>query len=388
MRLRQISGILLVFVLVALSLAGCNYLPGEISGMSFLPVAHTFQASPTVVKAGEYSTLSWSVTDASKVFIDNGVGNVAVQGSIVVTPAQTTQYTLTAYNSSGSTTARTQVVVTGAVVQQVKQPSIRYFSSDKTYVTPGGDVTLHWSTVDATLVSLEPGGVVGAQGSIIVHPYVTTNYTLIATNTYGVVSDTLTVYTGTAGVIYQSGQEISVTLPAIAAETGALVKNNAVYTFQEGACVGDTTLNLPSRAFLSFDISGVPRNAVVTDAVLDLSSYGKVGNPTYDLSMYGNMGALQIYFFQYGGLSDLDTMAYNRPGKPVSGGDITDYPQSPWLVDVLNSSSGEHVVQDLVQSGQSRCQFRMQLFTTTNWDGVRDMLCFDDAKLIVKYRVP
>jgi len=388
MRLHGIKVILLVCLAVVFSLSGCSYLPGEISGMSFLPVVHTFQASPTVIKSGEYSTLSWTVTGASKVFIDNGVGNVAIQGSIVVTPAQTTQYTLTAYNSSGSTTARTQLVVTGAVVQQVKQPSIRYFSSDKTYVGPGGDVTLYWSTVDATLVSLEPGGVVGDQGSIIVHPYVTTNYKLTATNSYGVVSDALTVYTGSAGVIYQSGQEISVTLSAIPGESGALVKNNAVYTVQETACVGDTSLNLPSRAFLSFDISGIPRNAVVTGAMLDLSGYKKVGNPTYDIAMYGNMGALEIFFFQYGALSDLDILAYNRPGTLVSGGSITEYPVSPWLINVANSSNGEHVIQNLVQAGQPRCQFRMQLFTTTNWDGVSDMLCFDDAKLIVKYRVP
>ncbi|MFA5399470.1 MAG: hypothetical protein WC169_04725 [Dehalococcoidia bacterium] len=388
MKSRIITQMALILLLITIPLSGCSYLPGEISGMSFLPVVHTFQASPTVVKAGEYSTLSWAVTGASKVFIDNGVGNVAIQGSIAVTPAQTTQYTLTAYNSSGSTTARTQVVVSGAVVQQVKQPSIRYFSSDKTYVGPGGDVTLHWSTVDATLVSLEPGGVVGAQGSIIVHPYVTTNYKLTATNSYGVVSDALTVYTGSAGVIYQSGQEISVTLPAIAGESGALVKNNAIYTLQETACVGDTSLNLPSRAFLSFDISGIPPNAVVTGAMLDLSGYKKVGNPTYDIAMYGNMGALEIYFFQYGALSDLDILAYNRPGALVSGGNIIEYPLSPWLIDVANSSNGEHVIQNLVQAGQSRCQFRMQLFTTTNWDNTSDMLCFDDAKLILKYRIP
>ncbi|MDD5398115.1 MAG: hypothetical protein PHU70_03435 [Dehalococcoidia bacterium] len=388
MKSRFITQMALVLLLITVSLSGCSYLPGEISGMSFLPVVHAFQASPSVIKAGEYSTLSWTATGASKVYIDNGIGNVAVQGSITVAPSQTVQYTLTAQNSSGSSTARTQVIVSGSAVQQVKQPSIQYFSSDKTYVNPGGAVTLYWSTADATLVSMEPGGMLGAQGSITVHPYVTSNYTLTASNSYGVINNVLTIYVGTSGAIYQSGQEIAVTLSAIPEESGALVKNNAVYTLKETACVGDTNLNLPSRAFLSFDISGIPGNAVVTDAILDLSGYKKVGNPTYDIAMYGNMGALEIYFFQYGALSDLDILAYNRPGTLVSGGNITEYPVSPWLVEAANSSNGENVIQNLVRAGQSRCQFRMQFFTTTNWDNVSDMLCFDDAKLIVKYRVP
>ena len=388
MRSRSVAGFILVFLLVVLALPGCSSLPGEISGMSFLPVVNTFQASPAVIKAGEYSTLSWVVTGASKVYIDNGVGNVALQGSMTVSPSQTAQYTLTAQNSTGSSSARTQVIVTGSVVQQVKQPVVQYFSSDKTYVAPGGAVTLYWSTTDATMVSLEPGGILADRGSMTVTPYITTNYVLTATNPHGVASNRLTIYAGTAGVIYQSGQEVSVTLPAIPGESGALVKNNAVYTVQETACVGDTSMNLPSRAFLSFDIAGIPHNAVVTGAVLDLSAYKKIGNPTYDIGMYGNMGALDIYFSQYGTLSDLDTLAYNRPGTPVSGGSITDYPKSPWLVDIMSSSNGENVIQNLVQSGQSRCQFRMQLFTTTNWDSVSDMLCFDDAKLVLKYRIP
>ncbi|MFA5078742.1 MAG: hypothetical protein WC541_04575, partial [Dehalococcoidia bacterium] len=172
MRSRSVAGFILVFLLVVLALPGCSSLPGEISGMSFLPVVNTFQASPAVIKAGEYSTLSWVVTGASKVYIDNGVGNVALQGSMTVSPSQTAQYTLTAQNSTGSSSARTQVIVTGSVVQQVKQPVVQYFSSDKTYVAPGGAVTLYWSTTDATMVSLEPGGILADRGSMTVTPYI------------------------------------------------------------------------------------------------------------------------------------------------------------------------------------------------------------------------
>jgi hypothetical protein len=140
-----------------------------------------------------------------------------------------------------------------------------------------------------------------------------------------------------------------------------------------------------SRGFLSFNLAGIPANATIHEATLDLSSYTQTGNPTYATGMYGNMGSIEIYYYQYDKLSDLDKMSYNRTASLVSGGNITDYPRSPWRVDVKNSSTGEPVLQDLVQSGQARCQFRIQFFTSTNWDRKGDMICFDDAKLIVKY---
>jgi len=122
--------------------------------------------------------------------------------------------------------------------------------------------------------------------------------------------------------------------------------------------------------------------------VLDLSSYSETGSPTYTVASWGNMGAIEIYYYQYGKLSDLDIMSYNRTAPLAAGGNIIEYPGSPWRVDVKNSSTGEPVVQDLVRSGQARCQFRIQFFTSTNWDSKADMFCFDDAKLIVKYTTP
>jgi hypothetical protein len=60
---------------------------------------------------GESSTLSWSVTDANSVTIDNGVGSVTFTGNTMVNPVVTTTYTLTATNSTGSVTAMITVTV-------------------------------------------------------------------------------------------------------------------------------------------------------------------------------------------------------------------------------------------------------------------------------------
>ena len=53
-------------------------------------------ASPTAVDRGGQTTLSWTSSNANSVVIDSGVGNVSGQGSIVVSPRQSTTYTAVA----------------------------------------------------------------------------------------------------------------------------------------------------------------------------------------------------------------------------------------------------------------------------------------------------
>ncbi len=102
-------------------------------------------------------------------------------------------------------------------------------------------------------------------------------------------------------------------------------------------------------------------------------------------SIWGNMGAVEVYHIQYGTFEDLGSAAYTKMAKLTANGLFRDYPLSPWTWDVKNSDNGEPVIQNLIQEGKSRCQFRIQFFTTTNWDSVSDMLCFDNASLTIKY---
>ena len=71
----------------------------------------TLTASPATIAAGTSATLSWTTTGASSVSIDKGVGSVTATGSLPVSPAVTTTYTLTATNSAGWTTASAVVTV-------------------------------------------------------------------------------------------------------------------------------------------------------------------------------------------------------------------------------------------------------------------------------------
>ena len=80
------------------------------------PAIASFTANPSTITPGQPTTLSWSVSGASSISLDNGVGDVSNLTSKTVSPTQTTTYTLTAANSAGSATARTTVTVNSVVV--------------------------------------------------------------------------------------------------------------------------------------------------------------------------------------------------------------------------------------------------------------------------------
>jgi hypothetical protein len=75
------------------------------------PVISSFSASPVNINLGGSSTLSWDVSGCTTVNIDQGIGNVALSGTRVVSPTKTTTYTLTSINEVGISTATAQVVV-------------------------------------------------------------------------------------------------------------------------------------------------------------------------------------------------------------------------------------------------------------------------------------
>ncbi len=74
------------------------------------PYIDIFNATPSDIPHGGTATLQWYVTGSSSVVI-SGVGNVASSGSITVSPAATTNYTLTASNAYGSRSAGVTVAV-------------------------------------------------------------------------------------------------------------------------------------------------------------------------------------------------------------------------------------------------------------------------------------
>jgi len=173
---KLLSALLLAFIF----LAGCYPVTGK------LPAINSFDARPASISAGESSTLSWTVTGATSVSIDQGIGNVALSSTRGVAPAATTVYTLTASSSAGSITATTQVIVTGATPPPATLPVINSFTASPSSISLGSPSTLSWNVSNATSVTIDNGvGAVGSSGSAVVLPAVTTTFILTASNAAG-----------------------------------------------------------------------------------------------------------------------------------------------------------------------------------------------------------
>ena len=91
--------------------------------------------------------MSWDVSNATSVTIDNGVGNVGSTGTVSVSPAMSTNYTLTASNASGWYSLTISVMV----LAPSPLPDLTITTGNPTLapsaVVPGGSVSLSGWTV-------------------------------------------------------------------------------------------------------------------------------------------------------------------------------------------------------------------------------------------------
>jgi len=81
------------------------------SSGSALPVVNYFTSSPPFIITGATTTLKWNVSNAATVTIDHGIGNVGLVGTAIASPTATTDYTLTATNSTGWSSVTLTIVV-------------------------------------------------------------------------------------------------------------------------------------------------------------------------------------------------------------------------------------------------------------------------------------
>jgi YVTN family beta-propeller protein len=147
----------------------------------------TIAAAPTTIQIGGSSTLTWTSTNATSASIDNGIGTVPLNGSIVVTPAATTTYKITVTGPEVSTSAQTTVTVSGP------SPTVAITATPDT-IPPGGSSTLTWTTTNAVSVAIDQGiGNVQLNGSLEVKPAAETTYTIMASGPGGTAMASVTV---------------------------------------------------------------------------------------------------------------------------------------------------------------------------------------------------
>ncbi|MGA2159094.1 MAG: hypothetical protein WB588_12190 [Dehalococcoidia bacterium] len=82
------------------------------------PIINTFAATPDTVAAGQTVTLTWDVSDASRVTIQPEIGTVPSSGTRTITPSATSEYILTAINDAGAPTKHLTITVGAAVAGQ------------------------------------------------------------------------------------------------------------------------------------------------------------------------------------------------------------------------------------------------------------------------------
>jgi hypothetical protein len=149
-------------------------------------------ATPMNITAGESATLSYQTQNAASVSINQGIGTVALNGSVPVTPQTTTTYTITATGAGAGATTDTCSVSVTVTLGQV--PRVINFSAVPGTINQGQNSTLVWNVENADSVTISPTvGTVSLNGSQIVTPQTTTEYTLTATNKAGSVTAKVTV---------------------------------------------------------------------------------------------------------------------------------------------------------------------------------------------------
>lgn len=148
------------------------------------PSIESFESDRPEIILGSNATLSWNVTNADHVSINNGVGEFGLEGSVQVSPNSNITYTLNATNGSNS------VVMERIINVSVKFPEIIDFTATPGSIVRGTTATLSWNVTGADRVSIDHDiGMVDNSGKREVIGEESTNYILTAGNASGNVTE-------------------------------------------------------------------------------------------------------------------------------------------------------------------------------------------------------
>ena len=114
------------------------------------PVIHRFSCDRPMVSDAKPMNLSWKVTGADRVTIDNGVGDVTHCTSRLITVRKDTQFTLTAISQFGAVS-----VVRLHVALSKRMPTIAFFRANEQSLLGRPQVKLSWkASKDAVRVTI------------------------------------------------------------------------------------------------------------------------------------------------------------------------------------------------------------------------------------------
>lgn len=362
---------------VLLLLTGCSFLLPQ-PGANEPPEAHITSISPTDVMEEEVVAFSGYGTD--------GDGEVvayrwrsSIDGQLSTQPSFQSSSLSVGYHiiyfavrdDSGEwsdevdDTLRVRSVETAPTTQ----PTIRSFSADASTIVPRDAITLSWEVTGADAVTIDQGiGTVSALGSLETSIAQTTTYELTATGNGTTVKDTVTI------VVDPPAQKLSIT-PDI--EMSGFIRSSGSVTPGE-IWVGDDDANRGVRGFLTYDISRIPKDAVITQVTLELSGY----ETPYGLP-FEHLGCLSAFEHRYNTLHG----EYLMPGIE---GQIGEWCGFADLDSATNLPGFQDRLQDRLHTGTF--QFRLQFAEMeSDGDGTRDMLRWPRQQMpvmSVEYYIP
>lgn len=147
------------------------------------PSCDMFTATPNAITVGGTTTLAWQTSNSVQAFLNNGIGEVNVNGSIDVAPLDDITYRLTVIGAEDQS-VDCEVPVT---VSEDPVPVCEFFTATPNSLpVNGGDVTLDWSVTNAQTVEITPTvGNVALVGTTSVNVTQSTTFTLTATDDNG-----------------------------------------------------------------------------------------------------------------------------------------------------------------------------------------------------------
>ena len=383
--LRRCSLFISIPLLASIALAGCNF-PG-------------FQATPDVFATSAAATVAMRLTLAAR---ETPITPPA-QPTTPPPPPQPTTATPTETGLPPTPTISPTITVTEVPCDRasfVKDVTI----PDGTNFDPGDNFTKTWRLKNAGSCTWTSGyslifdhgdsmgGPASKQltaGTVAPGQTVDVSVDLTAPNTPG-------TYKGywklrnPSGVVFGVGSsgdvsfyvEIDVVQPTVTielnhiiAECGSVRSDGSVLSVKN---VGDSSGDESAQVFVSFDISGIPGDATITEVVTDFSPHDTLGDP------FGDLGCLDLFKDNYGALDAGDYFGGVPSGRLIR-----------WCSsDSLSSAKIDDDMVTALQSkvGTNRFQLRLQFQTDLTADAEADMVRLagpgKHPKLTITYYTP
>jgi hypothetical protein len=238
----------------------------------------------------------------------------------------------------------------------VPQPEIVAFISDKDVVYPGECVTFQWTTRNAEEIYLETWPVAVPAGEKIVcydEMGVGDNwFRLTAVNSAGSVFQDLLIRA-------EPPAETTIAAPFVPGMSGSVSSDGRDLPF---VSPGDDGSDNVYEGFITFDIRGLPGNATITSAYLNLGTCVTNGDPA-------GLSQLHVLNLQYG---DLDVGDYGAGGAYITSVD-------PCTIFSI-------LVTDRVEAMKKEVYFQVRLhFDGSDYDGDIDDVTYSNPTLDITY---